>query len=68
MSLANKWPEMVKKADFFETKILTHQAPQNDRLNLSFVKDINVVAKKWPKMVIKWPFMSCKFLGFFLQN
>ena len=26
--------------------ILTYSAPQNDRLNLSFVKDIKVVGKK----------------------
>ena len=27
-------------------KILTHLGPQNDGLNLSFVKDVNIVAKK----------------------
>ena len=47
---------------------MTHSLPQNDGLNLSFVKDINVVAKKWPKMVVKWPFMSCKFPDFFLKK
>ena len=31
---------------FDPIKISTHYAPQNDRLNLSFVKDIYVVAKK----------------------
>ena len=51
----------------YPIKILTHSAPQNDSLNLSFVKDVNVVAKKWQKMVIKWPFMSRKFPVFFLQ-
>ena len=34
---------------FDPIKILTHKGPQNDGLNLSFVKDVNVVAKKWPK-------------------
>ena len=43
----------------------THQAPQNDRLNLSFVKDIHSVAKKWPQIVEKWPFLKLKFSGFF---
>ena len=33
---------------FDPIKIFTHEAPQKDRLNLSFVKDIYVVAKKWP--------------------
>ena len=36
-------------------------APQNDCLNLSFVKDIHVGAKKWQEMVAKWPFISGKF-------
>ena len=31
---------------FDPIRIHTHKAPQNDRLNLSFVKDIYVVAKK----------------------
>ena len=31
---------------FDPIKIYTHLAPQNDRLNLSFVKDIYVVAQK----------------------
>ena len=44
---------------------MTLKAPQNDRLNLSFVKDFFVVAKKWPEMVIKLPFMSHKFSFFF---
>ena len=50
---------------FDPIKILTLKAPQNDLLNLSFVKDFYVVAKKWPEMVIKWPFMSHKLLEFF---
>jgi len=32
--------------DFDPIKISTHYAPQNDRWNLSFVKDIYVVTKK----------------------
>ena len=53
---------------FDQTKVLTLKAPQSDSLNLSFVKDFNVVAKKWPEMVINWPFISYKFSGFFLTN
>ena len=34
-------------------KILTHYAPQNDGLNLSFLKDVNVVAKKMAKKMAK---------------
>jgi hypothetical protein len=41
-------------------KILTLKAHQNDRLNLSFVKDFYVVAKKWP-------FMSQKISVFFYK-
>ena len=33
---------------FDPIKIFTHQAPQKDLLNLSFVKDIYVLAKKLP--------------------
>ena len=33
------------------TKDKVSSAPQNDRLNFSFVKDIHVVGKKW----LKWP-------------
>ena len=40
---------------------MTYLAPQDDGLNLNFLKDVIVVAKKWPKMVVKWPFMSCIF-------
>ena len=32
-------------------KLQNHSASQNDRLNLSFVKDTYIVAKKWPEMV-----------------
>ena len=31
---------------FEQIEIQTHSAPQNDRLNLSFVKDDHVVSKK----------------------
>ena len=31
---------------FEQIKIQTHSAPQNDRLNFSFVKDNHVVGKK----------------------
>ena len=54
--------------DFDPIKMLTDEATQNDKLDLSFVKDVEVVAKKWPTMVLKWPFMSCKFPGFFLTK
>ena len=53
---------------FDPIEIQTHQAPQNDRLNLSFFKDLNVVGEEWPERVVKWSFLSCKFSGFFLQN
>ena len=33
-------------------KVQTYSASQNDRLNLSFVKDVYVVAKKLSKMAI----------------
>ena len=36
---------------FDPNKIYTHWTPQNDRLNLRFVKDTYIVAKKWPEMV-----------------
>ena len=36
---------------FVPIKILTYSAPQNDRLNLSFVKDKDVVGQTWPDMV-----------------
>ena len=53
---------------FDPIKIFTYKAPQNDRLNLSFVKDLYVVTKKWPDMVVKWPFLKLKFSIFFFQN
>ena len=39
---------------FKPIKIQKHSAPQNDRLNLSFVKDIYVNAKKMAGNVVKW--------------
>ena len=47
---------------FEPIKVQTHSAHQNDRLNLSFVKDIYVddtkLARNGPKTAI---FVSCKF-------
>ena len=38
---------------FHPIKIKTHSAPQNDRLNFSFVKNIHIVGKKkWLEMVV----------------
>ena len=41
---------------FNPIEIQTQQAPQNDRRNLSFVKDTNVI--KWPEMVVKRTFQK----------
>ena len=35
-------------------KVQTHSASRNDRLNISFVKDTYVNAKKWPERLVKW--------------
>ena len=35
-------------------KVQTHSASQNDRLNLSFVKDCMSMPKKWLERVVKW--------------
>ena len=43
---------------FEPIKIQTCSAPQNNRLNLSFVKYIKVAGKKWLEMVIKRTFVS----------
>ena len=40
---------------FDPIKIQTSLAPQNDRLNLSFVKDIYVTCEKMTGMVVKLP-------------
>ena len=50
--LQNRTKMKMKKIAFcvitFETiKIQTHSAPQNDRLNFSFVKDIHVDGGFW---------------------
>ena len=45
---------------FEPIKIQTRLAPQNDRLNLSFVKDENTVGeKKWPEMILNGHYLSC---------
>ena len=47
---------------FEPNKMQTSTAPQNDCLNLSFVKDIHAVGnKKWPEVVWKRPFLIRKF-------
>ena len=46
---------------FEPINIQTCLAPQNVCLNLSFVNDVHVVAKKWPKVVLKRPFSIRKF-------
>ena len=49
---------------FEPIKVKTCSAPQNDRLNFSFVKDICVVgAEKWLEMAGKQPFISRKFMA-----
>ena len=40
---------------FDPIEIQTCDAPQNDRLNHSFLKKL---AKKWPEMVLKWSFLK----------
>jgi hypothetical protein len=80
-SLRQNSPKMMhfqawKKKDFNKyyvvafdpIKIYTHLAPQNDRLNLSFVKDIYVVAKKMARNDQKWPFLKFEFSFFFLTK
>ena len=69
--LAQKWG--IKKKDFNQSyvlvfdsnKIYTHWTPQNGRLNLSFVKDTYLVAKKMTRNGQKWLFLK---ILFFLQN
>ena len=42
--------------------IQAYSAPQNDRWNLSFVKDIHLIGKKKRlERVVKQPFISRKF-------
>jgi hypothetical protein len=40
----------------------------NDNQNLSFMRNINVVAKKWPEMVPRWAFMTHTFSVTFLTK
>ena len=44
--MKNKDFKQYSVVAFDPIKIFTHKAPQNDRLNLSFVKDAHLVAKK----------------------
>ena len=44
--MKNKYLKQDSVVAFDPIDIFTHKAPQNDRLNLSFVKDAYVVAKK----------------------
>ena len=65
-----------KKKDFnqyyvvaFDTiKIYTHLAPQNDRQNLSSVKDIYVVAKKMTRNGRKMAIFEIEMFIFFLTK
>ena len=47
---------------FESIRIQTRNELQNNRSNLSFVKDKYIVGKKWPDMVVKRPFISFYFL------
>ena len=77
ISLSQTSPKMRHEKNHFNQyyaiafdpiEIQTHQALQSDRLNLSFLKDFNVVGEKWPERVVKWPFLSRKFSGFFYKT
>ena len=48
---------------FEPIKIQTYLAPQNDRLNLSFVKDNHVVGKKMARYGRKMAFYQLLFFG-----
>ena len=53
------WLQVTSEAINFEPiKIQTCYAPQNDRLNLSFVKDEHTNGKKWPEMVVTRSFIK----------
>ena len=43
-----------------QLKFRVTKAPQNNGLNLSFVKDFSTVqlSDKWPDIFVKWPFMK----------
>ena len=45
-------------ATFEPVEVQTCSAPQNDRLNLSFVKDEHTNGKKWPEMVVTRSFIK----------
>ena len=53
---------------FDQIKILTLKAPQSDGLNLSFVKDFNVVAKKMARNGHKMAIYESYFFIFFLTK
>ena len=46
-----------KNANFEPIEVQTFKAPQNDPLNLNFVKETYAIGKKWPEMAIKQPFI-----------
>ena len=48
---------------FDQIKIQTHSAPQNDRLNFSFVKDIHVVGKTMATKGRKMAIYQSQILG-----
>ena len=48
---------------FLPIKIQKHSEPQNDHLNISFVKDINVKAEKMPRKVAKMVIYESQILG-----
>ena len=48
--------------------ILTHYAPQNDGLNLNFLKGVNVVAKKMAKNGLKRAIYELYISSFFLTK
>ena len=52
---------MYDLGNFFQT--VTHQAPQNDRLNLSFVKDDHVVGKEMARYGLKMTIYQLLFFG-----
>ena len=47
---------------------MTHYAPQNDGLNLNFLKGVNVVAKKMAKNGLKMAFYELYISSFFLTK
>ena len=49
-------------------KILTLKAPQSDGLNLSFVKDFNVIAKKMARNGHKMAIYESYFFIFFITK